>query len=93
MQVRQASHSVDKTFNSVSRTSKSVRMTPIELFAHLTVFMKDLQRRRANCFVPPTMPNSSTIPRPPQDHSCGSRNLTIVCRQRRRNLSGDAAHG
>ena len=30
------------------------------------------------------MPNPPTIPRPPQDHSCGSRNLTTVCRQRRR---------
>ena len=64
---------VDKAFNSVSRTSKSVRMSPIELFAHLTVSIKDLQRRRENClrrrrnyFVPPTMPNPST--NPPSHH-------------------------
>ena len=53
MQVMQAFHRVDKAFNSVSRTSKSVRMSPIELFAHPTVSMKDLQRRRGNCLIPP----------------------------------------
>ena len=37
MQVRQASHSVDKTFNSVSKTSNSVRMSPTVLFCLLTV--------------------------------------------------------
>ena len=31
------------------------------------------------------------FPRPPEDHSCEGRNLTIVCRQRRRNLGGNAA--
>ena len=37
MQVMQAFHRVSKAFNSVSRTSKSVRMSPIVLFGLLTV--------------------------------------------------------
>ena len=53
MQVKTAAARVGKAFNSVSRTSKIVRMSPIELFAHPTVSIKDLQRRRGNCFVPP----------------------------------------
>ena len=52
MQVKTAAARIGKAFNSVSRTSKIVRMSPIELFAHPTVSMKDLQRRRGNCLTP-----------------------------------------
>ena len=62
MQVKTAAARVGKAFNSVSRTSKSVRMSPIVLFAHPTVSKKDLQRRRGNCIKPPTMPNPPTNP-------------------------------
>ena len=54
MQAKAAAARVGKAFNSVSRTSKSVRMSPIELFAHPTVSKKDLQRRRRNCLTSPT---------------------------------------
>ena len=37
MQVKTATARVGKAFNSVSRTSKSVRMSPIVLFGLLTV--------------------------------------------------------
>ena len=33
----------------------------------------------------PQFADSPPIPRPPEDHSCVGRNLTTVCRQRRRN--------
>ena len=66
MQVKTAAARVGKAFNSVSKTSKSVRMSPIELFAHPTVSMKDLQRRRGNCAKPqnrrPTMPKYAHSP-------------------------------
>ena len=52
MQVKTATARVGKAFNSVSRTSKIVRMIPIELFCLLTVYNIGLQRRRGNCFVP-----------------------------------------
>ena len=46
----------------------------------------ELSAAAAKCQIRPQ------FPRPPEDHSCEGRNLTIVCRQRRRLLGGDAAH-
>ena len=49
MQARQAFGGVGMASVRVGKTFNSVSMYHVVLFAHLTVSMKDLQRRRANC--------------------------------------------
>ena len=45
-----------------------------------------LRRQESHSVVSAQLPNPPPIPIPPEDHSCEGRNLTIVCRQRRRKL-------